>query len=881
MAVILADRVRETTSTNGTGSVTLNGAVRGYQSFAVIGNGNTTYYTITNGTQWEVGIGTYNVSGPTLSRDTVLASSTGSKVSFNAGFKDVFVTYPSEQAVTLSALGSSDPTQGAALWDFTSGQTGRVLDTVQPLRVSIEMGAATGGDETTPFVALVNRSITNQRPLIIDRTVSVSNLPSFNGYCNLSTEGDALINITGGANGLRFRNTFTTVGSWTAKPTLTQYPVSTGSYITALTVDAATYAALSAGDYVYLSDSVNNTFSYFNGITTTNYTNLAEIAQVVELSGGNTVYLDRALGEWNLYSASGTVTRITNLICNLSVRIAGEQNTARDLVRLEGYVRPTVNARIEGNSSRGVMLVSCMGGVARAFVRDLRDDEGNNSFGYGICAAAATTDCQLVVYAEGVRHAYSDIITGTATGLSQPVIFNGGVVRRTKVTGIGVSCTAATWDTHTNSDRVRFENIAAFGTHNTSPGQPDDGLNGAVQVRGTNVTIDGLETNLQFGVRYGVATPTYATVTGSITSTTLTVTAVASGTLAEGQPISGTGVTPGTIITAFGTGTGGVGTYTVSAPQSVSSTTITAGRNSVLEIENFRHQNAQVGPATSGNSLYSFAGTTFSGGGSHKVNIRNSMLQNLIYSDGIAWNFVSVYSSEVEMSTSTGGWPGNTAGNTGCATEYVNSTVRNPASMNIKCSLTFNGGRITMLTTNGFNLTDGAVLKAQNHGIVIGGGGSIANSAYAFTSISSGAVSFSYAGLWVDDARTEHSVKPFANLSSGGTVTVKDLSVPGQYKGVASKGSSTTTLRAGRDPQYQRFPNTFTSSIDVTLDTIDADNGDTFWIFRPGGDTGGPWNLNVKQGATTLATLAQNGSCGVVYDQTNGNWRVFNKGTIV
>jgi hypothetical protein len=68
-----------------------------------------------------------------------------------------------------------------------------------------------------------------------------------------------------------------------------------------------------------------------------------------------------------------------------------------------------------------------------------------------------------------------------------------------------------------------------------------------------------------------------ASVTGSIAATTLTVTAVGSGTLAPGQPISGSGVTAGTLITAYGTGTGGVGTYTVSASQTVASTAITAG----------------------------------------------------------------------------------------------------------------------------------------------------------------------------------------------------------------------------------------------------------------------------------------------------------------
>lgn len=103
MPLVLADRVRETTTTAGTGTITLAGAVTGFQSFAVIGNGNTTYYTIAGqGTnEWEVGIGTYTSSGTTLARTTVLASSnSGSLVNFSAGTKDVFVTMPSERIIS-------------------------------------------------------------------------------------------------------------------------------------------------------------------------------------------------------------------------------------------------------------------------------------------------------------------------------------------------------------------------------------------------------------------------------------------------------------------------------------------------------------------------------------------------------------------------------------------------------------------------------------------------------------------------------------------------------------------------------------------------------------------------------------------------------------
>jgi len=103
MAFVLADRVKETTATLGTGPVTLAGAVTGFQAFSAgIGNANVTYYTIAGqtGSEWEVGIGTYTLAGTSLSRDTVLASSNaGALVNFSAGTKDVWCDYPAKRAV--------------------------------------------------------------------------------------------------------------------------------------------------------------------------------------------------------------------------------------------------------------------------------------------------------------------------------------------------------------------------------------------------------------------------------------------------------------------------------------------------------------------------------------------------------------------------------------------------------------------------------------------------------------------------------------------------------------------------------------------------------------------------------------------------------------
>ena len=104
MALVLADRIKETTTTTGTGTYTLGGAATGFESFAVIGNSNTTYYCCTDGTDFEVGIGTYTASGTTLARTTILQSSNSdSAVNWTSGTRDIFCTQPAEKAVFLNA----------------------------------------------------------------------------------------------------------------------------------------------------------------------------------------------------------------------------------------------------------------------------------------------------------------------------------------------------------------------------------------------------------------------------------------------------------------------------------------------------------------------------------------------------------------------------------------------------------------------------------------------------------------------------------------------------------------------------------------------------------------------------------------------------------
>ena len=125
MALVVKDRVQETSTTSGTGTLTLAGAVAGFQTFSsAIGNGNTTFYTIYDNIAqiWEVGIGT--VGAGTLSRDIVLSNYLGTtaKITLVGNAASVFCTYPAEQSVNLDASGNVSPlgTIASGIWNGTT-----------------------------------------------------------------------------------------------------------------------------------------------------------------------------------------------------------------------------------------------------------------------------------------------------------------------------------------------------------------------------------------------------------------------------------------------------------------------------------------------------------------------------------------------------------------------------------------------------------------------------------------------------------------------------------------------------------------------------------------------------------------------------------------
>jgi len=164
MSLVLLDRVKQTTTTIGTGTITLNGLAVGFQPFSVLGDGATTYYTIQGDADWEVGIGIY--SSNTLTRDTVLSSSNGGAlVNFTKGTKNVFVTLPAEKTITSIASADSSVT-------VTQVGTEVNLAVSSGTVTSVAATAGTGISVTgSPIITSGTLNITNTAP---DQTVALT-----------------------------------------------------------------------------------------------------------------------------------------------------------------------------------------------------------------------------------------------------------------------------------------------------------------------------------------------------------------------------------------------------------------------------------------------------------------------------------------------------------------------------------------------------------------------------------------------------------------------------------------------------------------------------------------------------------------------------------
>ena len=199
MALVVADRVKETTTTTGTGAITLAGAAANFVTFSsVLSNGDTTYYAIVDdaNTDFEVGLGTYATSGNTLTRTTVLASTnSGSAVNLSAGSKEVFITYPADKSVNRDASGNVSVSGGvtATQVDLTGQGDLRLQDSSGGQYVALQAAATVGSSYTLT-------------------------LPTADGSADqfIKTDGSGNLSFAAaGGGGFQSMQVFTSSGTWT------------------------------------------------------------------------------------------------------------------------------------------------------------------------------------------------------------------------------------------------------------------------------------------------------------------------------------------------------------------------------------------------------------------------------------------------------------------------------------------------------------------------------------------------------------------------------------------------------------------------------------------------------------------------------------------
>ena len=192
MALVIKDRVKETTTTTGTGTFNLAGAVSGFEGFIQVGDGNTTYYVCTDNTDFEIGIGTFTDASPdTLSRDTILQSSNSdNKVNWSAGTRTIFCTYPADKAVFEDA---SNNINGTFVGNITGDVTGNA-DTATTLETARTINGTSFNGSADITVTAAAGTLTGST---LNSGVTASSLTSLGTLAsNLNLGGQDIVTTT-------------------------------------------------------------------------------------------------------------------------------------------------------------------------------------------------------------------------------------------------------------------------------------------------------------------------------------------------------------------------------------------------------------------------------------------------------------------------------------------------------------------------------------------------------------------------------------------------------------------------------------------------------------------------------------------------------------
>jgi len=490
MALILKDRVLESSTTTGTGSFTLTGAQTGYQSFSAIGNGNTTYYTIqgknpdgTLTSEWEVGVGTWS-TGNTLSRDTVLSNSLGTtaKIVFSAGAKDVFCDLPAVKAVVQDDTGNANITGvftagslatnsytsttpvlsfNASNSGFASGATvaGSYLQTVLQNK-SGTVGASTnyvlsndlGTDSSYYGEFGMNSSVYSSSPSDFfsfnngiyfsahDGDVSIGSGNGYKTYFAWGTSGDKahVINASG-AIGLNTditgTNNFGTAGQVltsqgnAATPTWTTVSGGSGLTVNTTTITGGTSGRVlydNAGTVGELATTGTGSVVLSDSPTITTALTVSGSTSYASING---IYIGHG----------GTVARADNIIYGTNIAFGSRYTTAIGYNALSGLTTGNYNTAV-GRSALGSIVLGI----------------GNTGIGEtaGVKGLATNSDYNVCIGRSAGNTAEDGSSNNVFVGYNTQPTFGSGTPSRTAYNSIYIGYSAAGNDTATHSNEI-------------------------------------------------------------------------------------------------------------------------------------------------------------------------------------------------------------------------------------------------------------------------------------------------------------------------------------------------------------------------------------------------------------------------------------------
>jgi hypothetical protein len=395
MALVVKDRVKETTATTGTGTLTLAGAVAGFQAFsAVLSNADTTYYAIFESSTgaFEVGLGTYASPANTLARTTVLESSNaGSAINLTAGDADVFVTQPAEKAVYLDANGYIFTSDGRNLTNLnaTNLTSGTVNDARLPATISSDITGnaatatawATGrtlsltGDVTGTSAAFDGSGNITLSTTIAANSVALGTDTTGNYVATGAVSGSGLSG-SASAEGATF--TVTSNATNVNTPSTIVFRdgsgnFSAGTITAALTGNAATATKWATGRTISLTGDVTGTSGAFDGSGNLSFatTIAANSVALGTDTTGNYVATGATSGNGlsgSVSSEGGTFTVTSN---------ATNANTASTIVFRDAsgnFSAGTITANLTGTASSATNADTVDSLHASQFLRSDADD---------------------------------------------------------------------------------------------------------------------------------------------------------------------------------------------------------------------------------------------------------------------------------------------------------------------------------------------------------------------------------------------------------------------------------------------------------------------------------------------------------------------------